>query len=449
MSMTDEQGFGKHEILIKPLKGVSKGFILTVAILSGIVAFGAFAYIWQLVHGLGVTGLNRPVTWGFYIINCIYFIAISYGGTMTSAILRLVNAKWRLPITRAAEVVTVCALGVGAFNIVLDMGRPDRVLNMILHGRLQSPIMWDFYSIMLYLACSFLYLYLPLIPDVALLRDRYPHRKRLYRFLALGYTGTPKQKHLLEKIIGALAVAMIPIAVAVHTVLAWLFSLTTQPMWHSTIMGPYFVMGAIFSGIGALIVALAILRKVLHLEDYFQPKQFNNLGLLLLVMTLAWFYFTLAEYMTTLYGNEHSHMAVFDAKIIGEFSPYFWAQVVFCFVIPFIILAFSRLRTIAGTVIAGISVNVGMWLERFMIIVPTLTRPRMPIGLGHYSPTWVEIAIMVASAAGIILLYVLFTKFFPIVSIWELEEEEEMEEHRRIEIAAAVAAERMAAAEPA
>jgi Ni/Fe-hydrogenase subunit HybB-like protein len=447
--MTDEHGFGKHAVLVKPLEGISKGFILTVAVLAAIVALGAAAYVSQLINGLGVTGLNRPVFWGFYIINTIYFIAISYGGTLTSAILRLVNARWRLPITRAAEVVTVCALGVGAFNIVLDMGRPDRVLNMILHGRLQSPILWDFYSISLYLICSFIYLYLPLIPDIAILRDRFPRRKRLYRFLALGYTGSPRQKHLLEKAIDAMAVLMIPVAVSVHTVLAWLFSMTTQPMWHSTLMGPYFVMGAIFSGIGALIVALAILRKVLHLENYFQPKQFNNLGLLLLTMTIAWLYFTLAEYVTTLYGNEPSHMAVFSAKMSGEFAPYFWAQAVLCFVLPFIILSSRRTRTIAGTVIAGISVNIGMWLERLMIIVPTLTRPRMPIGIGHYTPTWVEWAIMAASAAGIILLYVLFTKFFPIVSIWEIEEDEEMEEKRRLEIAAAMAAEGKAVAESA
>ena len=439
--MTDEHGFGKHAVLVKPLEGISKGFILTVAILAAIVALGAGAYIWQLVNGLGVTGLNRPVFWGFYIINTIYFIAISYGGTLTSAILRLVNARWRLPITRAAEVVTVCALGVGAFNIVLDMGRPDRVLNMILHGRLRSPILWDFYSISLYLICSFIYLYLPLIPDIAILRDKFPRRKRLYRFLALGYTGTEAQKHRLERAIDAMAVLMIPIAVSVHTVLAWLFSMTTQPMWHSTLMGPYFVMGAIFSGIGALIVALAILRKVFHLEDYFRPKQFNNLGLLLLTMTLVWLYFTLAEYVTTVYGNEPSHIAVFGAKISGEFAPYFWMQAIFCFVVPFIILSSRRTRTIAGTVIAGILVNIGMWLERLMIIVPTLTRPRMPIGIGRYAPTWVEWAIMAASAAGIILLYVLFTKFFPIVSIWEIEEDEEMEEKRRLEIVAAVAAE--------
>ena len=421
--MSDE-GFGRHAVLVRPLRGASRAFILTALALAAVVVLGAVAYGWQLFRGLGVTGLNRPVFWGFYIINCIYFIAISYGGTLTSAILRLVDARWRLPITRAAEVITVCALGVGAFNIVLDMGRPDRVLNMVLHGRLQSPIMWDFYCIILYLSCSFVYLYLPLIPDIALLRDRYPGRKRLYRFLALGYTGTPRQKHLLERAIDVMAVVMIPVAVAVHSVLAWLFSMTTQPMWHSTLMGPYFVVGAIYSGIGALLVAMAILRRVLHLEDYLKRKQFNNMGLLLLVMALVWFYFTVAEYLTTLYGNEPSHMAVFRAKVFGEFAPYFWAQALLCFVIPVAILSFRRTRTVAGTVVAGIAVNVGMWLERLMIIVPTLTRPRMPMGTGHYTPTWVEWAIMAASAAAIVLLYMLFTKLFPIVSIWEIEEDE-------------------------
>ena len=184
-----------------------------------------------------------------------------------------------------------------------------------------------------------------------------------------------------------------------------------------------------------------------RLEAYFQHKQFNNLGLLLLVMALVWLYFALAEYMTTLYGNEPSHMAVFGAKISGEFAPYFWAQVVFCFAIPFIILVFRRTRTVAGTVIAGISVNVGMWLERLTIIVPTLTRPRTSIAVVTYAPTWVELAIMAASAAGIILLYVLFTKFFPIVSIWEMEETEEMEERRWVEIAAEMVNERQRATE--
>jgi molybdopterin-containing oxidoreductase family membrane subunit len=140
-------------------------------------------------------------------------------------------------------------------------------------------------------------------------------------------------------------------------------------------------------------------------------------------------------------------MAVFQAKVSGEFAPYFWSQVVLCLIVPFALLTFRRTRTIAGTVVAGITVNIGMWLERLMIIVPTLTRPRMPIGIGQYTPSWVEWAIMAASAAGIILLYMLFTKLFPIVSIWEIEEDEEMERERRLEIAGAVAAEGEMAAE--
>jgi Ni/Fe-hydrogenase subunit HybB-like protein len=412
----------EHTPIFRPLHHTGRGFWVWIGILGLICATGVGAYAYQLVKGLGVTGLNRPVLWSFYIINCIFFIAISYGGTLTSAILRLTGAKWRLPITRAAEVVTACALAIGAVNIVLDMGRPDRVLNMVVRGRFQSPILWDFYAIMLYMIFSFAYLYLPMIPDMANLRDSFPRRKRLYTFLALGWNGSEKHMHRLEKAIDLIAVLIIPTAVVVHSVLAWLFSMTTQPMWHSELMGPYFVMGAIYSGLAALIVGLAVLRKVLHLEDYFQYTQFNNLGKLLLVLTLVWVYLTGAEYLTIWYGQEPAHMVVFNAKISGEFAPFFWTQVVLCFVIPFPILVSSRLRTITGTVVASICVVVGMWLERYLIIVPTLTRPRLPYGIGTYAPTWVEWAIMAASAAAIILLYTLFIKFFPIVSVWELEE---------------------------
>jgi len=260
---------------------------------------------------------------------------------------------------------------------------------------------------------------------MAELRDNFPRRKRLYTFLALGWNGSEKQMHRLEKAMSLVSVLIIPIAVVVHSVLAWLFSMTTQPMWHSELMGPYFVMGAVYSGVAALIVGLAVLRKVMHLEDYFKHKQFNNLGKLLLVLTLTWLYFTGAEYLTTWYGQEPAHMAVFNAKISGEFAPFFWAQVILCFVIPFPILVISRLRTIAGTVIASIGIIIGMWLERYLIIVPSLTRPRISYGIGAYAPTWVEVAIMAASAAAIILLYTLFIKFFPIVSVWELEELEQ------------------------
>ncbi|MCP4539765.1 MAG: polysulfide reductase NrfD [Chloroflexi bacterium] len=423
--MDDEYGFGKHAALIKPLETTrSWEFVLTVVILTAAIIFGAGAYGYQLIRGVGVTGLNRPISWGLYIVNCIYFIALSYGALLTSAILRLTNAKWRLPITRAAEGIMVCTLGVGATNIVLDMGRPDRALTIPLFAQFRSPIVWDFVWVSLYLISSWIYLYLTLIPDIALLRDRYPHRKRLYRFLALGYTGTPKQKRLIRLAVNGMTIAMIPIAVTVCTVLAWLFALTVQPMWHSTLMGPYFVIGAVFSGIGILIFTLAILRRLFHLENYIKYEQFRNLGYLLLVVSLVWSYFTVADYITTLYGNEPAHMAVFDAKISGEFALQFWAQVVFCFVVPFVIVVIPRFRTITGLTIAGLSANAGMWLERVLIIVPTLARPRMPIGAGYYMPTWVEWSVMLACIAAIGLFYVIFVKFFPIISIWELEEAE-------------------------
>jgi len=420
----DENEFGKHAVLFKPLVHTGRFFYPVVVILLLIIAFGGEAYTHQLTHGLGVTGLNEPVFWGLYISNTVFFIAISYGGTLTSAILRLLNVEWRKPITRAAETITVCALIVGSLNIIVDMGRPDRIPLLILRGRFQSPILWDFYAIGLYLLCSVIYLYLPLIPDLAALRDSLPKRRRLYAILSLGWTGSEKQKRRLERAIDVMALLMIPIAISVHTVLAWLFSMTIQPMWHSTLFGPYFVMGAVYSGIATLIIAMAILRRILHLEEYLKPLHFNNLGLLLLILTFVWLYFTVAEYLTTLYGNEPAHMAVLNAKIRGEFAPLFWLQVLFCLVIPFAILTSRRTRTVAGTVVASIAVNIGMWLERFLIVVPTLTNPRVPYGWEvFYRPTWVEWAIMAGSAAGLVLIFVLFTKLFPIVSIWEMQEE--------------------------
>ncbi len=424
------KAFKEDAILFEPLMRTGRGFYITVAVLLAIIALGGYAYAYQLIEGLVVTGLNTPMFMGLYICNAVFFIALSYGGTLTSAILRIVNAGWRTPITRAAEVITVCALLVGASNIVIDMGRPERALNLVLYGRLQSPILWDFFAINIYVLCSVIYLYLPLIPDAAILRDKLPNpdwRRRLYTWISLGWTGTETQKRRLETAINVMAVTMVPVAVAVHTVLAWMFGMTTQPMWHSTILGPYFVMGAVYSGIAMLIIAMAILRRVSHLEDYLKPVHFNNLGLLLLVMTFAWFYFTLSEYMTVLYGDEPAHMAVFNAKVSGEFALLFWTQLITCFVIPFPILVFRRTRTIVGTVIASIAVNIGMWLERYLIVIPTLAHPRLPGSEGTYSATWVEWAIMAACAAAIALLFVLFTKLFPIISIWEIRDEREHE----------------------
>ena len=389
-----------------------------------VVAWALFAWIWQLSHGLGATHLGRPVYWGLYITNFVFFIGVSHAGTLISAILRIVDAEWRRPITRMAEVITVLVLFFGVGNVLLDLGRPDRALNVILHPHFSSPLLWDISSITVYLTASTTYLYLPLIPDIAILRDRTTGwRRALYSRLALGWTGATAQKHRLERIIAVMAIVVIPIAVSVHTVVSWVFAMTIQPMWHSSIFGPYFVVGAIFSGIAAIIVAMAIVRKVYGLERYLQPIHFNNLGLLLLVMACLWLYFTFAEHLTAWYGQGPMEMAVLNQKLTGRFAPFFWTMIASCFVIPFTILANARTRTIAGTVVASVFVNIGMWLERFTIVVPTLSNPRAPIHSFVYWPSWVEWSLMAGCFAAFILLYMGFTKLFPIVSIWELQEE--------------------------
>ncbi|MBI4482538.1 MAG: polysulfide reductase NrfD [Acidobacteria bacterium] len=424
MSHTEADFLRREEdaALFRPILVTGRSFWIAVSVLAAIVLLGVYAYTQQLRDGLSVTGLNRPVFWGFYITNFVFFIGISHAGTLISAILRLCQAEWRRAITRSAEVITVLVLFFGVGNIIIDLGRPDRAIFVLQHGRFESPLLWDVTSISVYLTASTIYLYLPLIPDLALLRDHAGKRRRFYQLLALGWTGSPRQHRLLERGVAIMAVLVIPIAVSVHTVVSWVFAMTIQPMWHSTIFGPYFVAGAIFSGIAALIIAMAVIRRVYHLEDYLKPVHFNHLGILLLVMTLLWLYFTFAEHLTSYYGAEPAHMAVFWTKVSGSYAPAFWSMVAFCFVIPFVLLANPRTRTVKGTVIASLSVTIGMWLERFTIVVPTLMNPRLPYERGSYTPTWVEGAIMAACFAAFILLYVLFTKFFPIVSIWEIKE---------------------------
>lgn len=277
-----------EEDLLRPITHTGRDFYITVAILLAIISVGVFAWIIQLRDGLGVTGLNRPIYWGFYITNFVFFIGISHAGTLISAILRLAKAEWRRAITRSAEVITVLVLFFGVLNIINDLGRPDRLLYTIFHGEFQSPLLWDVISISTYLICSSVYLYLPLIPDIALMRDKFKGTKRgkIYRLLAIGWKGTEKQWKILERAISFMAILVIPIAVSVHTVVSYVFAMTIQPMWHSTIFGPYFVTGAIFSGIAGLLIAMVVIRKSCHLQAYLKPVHFNNLGLLLLVMSI-------------------------------------------------------------------------------------------------------------------------------------------------------------------
>jgi Ni/Fe-hydrogenase subunit HybB-like protein len=434
-----------NEDLLRPLGGASARYLTALAFFAGIVIAACCAFGWQVYQGIGVSGLRRPVFWGFYITNFVFWIGLSHAGTLISAILRLANATWRRPVTRCAEVITVFALSIGAMFPVIHLGRPWLAFWLFpypsergLWPNIRSPLLWDFFAINTYLLGSVTFLLLPMIPDMALIRDRATGlRKKIYSIAAVGWRGTPKQWHRLESAMQIMAVAVIPVAVSVHSIVSWDFAMAPVPMWHSTIFAPYFVAGAIFSGIAALIIAMALLRKFLHLEEYLLRVHFENLGKLLLVMSLLWFYFVFAERLTAWYGNEPSEMTVFWVTQTGSYSPLFWLMVFCNFLVPFPILAIKKLRTITGTVIASIGVVVGMWLERFLIIVPSLSHKYLPYSWGTYRPTWVEITITAGTFAGMALLYMLFAKTVPIISIWELKAKEHLTSDRAPELAQA------------
>jgi len=293
----------------------------------------------------------------------------------------------------------------------------------------RSPLPWDLTAIVTYITGSLIYLYLPLIPDVAqLAKQNMTWRRTLYRALSLGWTGSDREWHALERAMKLMACIILAVAVSVHTVVAWDFSMALAPMWHSTIFGPYFVAGAIFSGIAALVVVLAALRRVLHLELYLTRRHFDNLAKLLLLMSLLWFYFTMAENLTVWYGNEPKEMAVFGARTRAHYAPYFWTTVFLNFLVPFVLLGVRRLRTIATATVASVGVLVGMWLERFVIVVPTLANPRLPAASSLYTPTWVEIAITAATFAAMVMMYLIFSKLFPIIAVWEFKPHREEED---------------------
>ena len=419
-----------NEDLLRPILHTSWRFYAATLLLGLSLLAAVLAWSYQIHRGIGVAGIRYPVMWAFYITNFVFWIGISHAGTLISAILRLVNAGWRRPITRCAEAITVFALMIGSMFPIIHLGRPWLFFWLIpypnerlIWPNFRSPLMWDFMAINTYLIGSVTYLYLPMVPDLAAVRDRSRGlRRKIYSLLALGWQGTATQWNRLERAISIMAVIIVPVAVSVHTIVSWDFAMTLNPMWKSTIFGPYFVVGAIFSGIAALILAMAVLRKILRLEEYLKPLHFDNLGKLLLTMSCLWFYFTFAEYLTVWYNNEPHELVVFRSKVSGRYAPLFWTMMAGNFVIPMILLGIRRLRTIAGTAIAAFTVVVAMWLERFLIIVPTLAHPRLPFVRGTYAPTWVEITITVGTVAYFALLYLIFTKLFPIISLWELKE---------------------------
>ena len=393
-----------------------------------VVAWALVAYIHQLRIGLAATAMNDYFSWGVYIVNFVFFIGISMAGSLISAVLRLSNAHWRHPISRLAEAITVFSLLVAGPMIIIDMGRPDRILHVIRYGRLQSPILWDILSLTSYLAGSFLYLYVPMIPDLAILRDASGlsrWRKKLYGALAMRWTGTADQHRNLDRAVSVMAIVILPVAVSIHTVTAWLFGMTLRPGWHSTIIGPDFVIGALYSGVAAVITAIVLFRYFLRLEAYITVDHLRKLARLMFVFGLVYAYFVINEHVGTAYTGEGAERPLLEKMITGHYAMLFWAMIVVGLALPVLMLVSPLGRTIAGISVAAILVNVGMWLKRYIIVVPTLASPFMPVRQGAnlaYIPTWVEWSITAGGFAAFLLMFILFSKVFPIISIWEVDQ---------------------------
>lgn len=403
--------------------------------LGVVVAWGLYAFTWQVTHGMYVTGKNRPVMWGFYITGFVFWVGLSHSGTMVSSILRLSQANWRRPILRAAEAMTVFCITVAGVFPLIHLGRNWTFFYMIpypnqrgLWPNFRSPLLWDMTAITAYIIGSSLFLYLGMLPDLAVVRDRSTGwRHTLYGILAMGWRGTAHEWSVYHKASTLMAALIIPVAVSVHSIVAWDFAVTVVPGWHSTIFPPYFVIGAILSGVAAVITLMIIIRKAFHLEEYLIPLHFDNMGKLLLVISLLWSYAYFVEVQTTWYAHEPIEWEVFS-YMAGTYTPVLLLMLLGNSLLPITLLCFKRLRrSIAVMLVVSLLVNVGMFIERFLIIVPSLAHKNMPFAWGSYSPSWVEISINIAALAGFALLYTLFAKLFPIVALSDVRELEALQ----------------------
>ncbi len=424
--MTDSEK--DTQSILGPLKSHGFRFFLIVTSLVAVIGWGLYAFYLEYVYGLGLTGDRLPVAWGLNIVDFVYFIAISMAGTIISGILRLSNATWRRPITRIAEMITICSLPIGALFPILDLGMPQRAINLLIFPRLQSPITWDTIAIVTYLVASLLYFYLPLIPDLAICRDSLKKvsklRGWLYTRLSLGWSGGAEQASRLNKSIKIMAILVVPIAVTVHSVLSWVFSVTLRVEWHSTIFPIFFVMGAVYSGLATILIVVYAFRRFYHLERYIEVKHFLYLAYIFLAADLAMIYLTLSEYMAPSWSSETLDVQYLTSLFTGAYAPYFWFMLVGGLILPAAIISLPVTRRVGWIVVAAILANIGMWLERFLIVIPALAVPQLglPYAVGSYIPSWEELSVTAAGFAGVALLLIIVSRLVPMISIWEVNE---------------------------
>ncbi|HEX3098523.1 MAG TPA: NrfD/PsrC family molybdoenzyme membrane anchor subunit [Usitatibacter sp.] len=386
---------------------------------------------WLFLRGVGIWGINIPVAWGFAIVNFVWWIGIGHAGTFISAFLLLLRQKWRNSINRFAEAMTLFAAGIAGLWPILHLGRPwfaywlapyPDVMNVWPQWR--SPLVWDIFAISTYLLVSLLFWYVGLIPDLATLRDRAHGRVKrvVYGLFALGWRGEARHWARFEIAYLLLAGLAAPLVISVHSVVSLDFAIGNTPGYHSTIFPPYFVAGALFSGFAMVLVLAIPMRKFFRLEDFITLRHLDNAAKIMLATGLILDYGYLAEIFTGFYSGDRYEIAITVNRMVGPYAPVYWSLIVLNIVIPQVLWFRRARRSIPVLFTLGILINIGMWMERFMIVVTGLAQDFLPSSWGLFIPTWVDWAMLAGSIGLFALLFLLFLRALPAISIFEMRE---------------------------
>ena len=421
-----------HDLAPRKFK---KPGIIWIVFLSILIVLGIIAYIDQIIQGQVVTNMRDYALWGIYISNFVFFVATSFVGSATVAILRLTKNEWRTPLVRIAEIITLACIIMAGITITLDMARPDRIMNLFVHARLQSPITWDIIIIPTFMAISILLLYFPLLPDFAILKDYFaktkPRLSKWYGILSLNWTGSPAQKALQTKSIRIASVLILLAGILLQTIDAWLFSTTYRTGWDSTNFAPYFISGAFVAGIAALITVIYLARIRRKLEDYITDFHFDKMGKMLALACFVYIYFNINEYLMPQFTAKKGEDVHLEALFTGHYAPVFWFVTIVGLILPTIVLMFKKGRKPLPMFIIGIIVVIGSWWKRYIIITPTLLEPFLPIqGVPEswysYFPSLHEWIITSATLAMALMIITLLIRYLPAVPIQRTVDEQKM-----------------------
>lgn len=420
-----------HEDVVRSIVVTGPKYYATLATAGGLalVCF-FFPWFYQLYYGIGAAGMNHPGVWGTYLASFIFWIGLSHSGTLLSCVLHLTNSSWRKAMYRSAEAMTLFSLVVAATYVFVHVGRPwfahwtfPYPNQWEMWPNFRSPLLFDVMAIATYLTGSTIFIYMGSIPDFAAVRDRtVGWRNTMYSLLSLGWRGTDTEWHRLHWAYTFLAVLIIPLAVSVHSIVSWDFAMSIVPGLHQTIFAPYFVVGAIYSGTAGIVTVMFVLRKYMGFEQYITKLHFDNLGKLLLLLSLLWTYINVIELFTGWYSGTSDEYEQLRFKLFGFYAPLYWEMILFCAAAPLLMIS-KRFRTsFVPMLILSIAINIGMYTERFLIVATSLPRQYLPDAWGFYAPSLVEISIMVGSFAVFTTLFLIFVKIFPSVSMYEVKE---------------------------